>query len=184
MKAANRYDPHPPGLFTAWLISAVLVIAAPAASIALPVAGHHAGAPTPHADFLSSFSFDAGGSTGHDFSAPLSGAWPAMPPLQPRIQIRVNRKRAIVLRENFPNPFNPSTTISFEIRRSAPVRLAIYSSTGRHLITLLEGHLDAGTYFATWDGRDKNGTAVVSGTYFVQLQAAGEQQSRRITLVK
>ncbi len=120
----------------------------------------------------------------HDFSRAYFDRQALARTAPPGIRVHVNKRASFVLRGNFPNPFNPNTTIIFDMRKAGPVRLAVYSSTGQHMVTLLEGHLEPGTYYAEWDGRDKNGVAAVSGTYFIQLQTAGERQSRRMTLVK
>jgi hypothetical protein len=77
-----------------------------------------------------------------------------------------------------PNPFNPVTTLSFDLPRAAVVRVTIYDVRGRHVITLLDAQLTAGHHVRRWDGRDAQGRHVPSGTYFAHLHA-GELQARR-----
>ncbi len=83
------------------------------------------------------------------------------------------------LAQNYPNPFNPQTTIAYGLPRPAQVKLAIFSSLGRHVATLAEGWQNAGRHTVTWDS---NGHA--SGAYFFKLQAGGFEQTRRMSLVK
>lgn len=59
-----------------------------------------------------------------------------------------------ILFPNYPNPFNPSTTISFSLPKENRVELAIYSISGQRVRTLLSGRMSAGTYSSVWDGRD------------------------------
>jgi ligand-binding sensor domain-containing protein len=91
---------------------------------------------------------------------------------------------------NFPNPFNPSTTISFTLPEAGTVNLAIYSITGQKVRTLL---LDDGTYksYGThktytiiWDGRDDSGVPVSSGIYLCRLTQGNHAAVGRMTLVK
>ncbi len=85
---------------------------------------------------------------------------------------------------NVPNPFNPSTELSFMLAQPGSVRLQIYSVQGRLVATLVNGELAAGRHDVTWRGLDDSGRAVASGAYIVRLDADGDTQSRRITLMK
>ncbi len=85
----------------------------------------------------------------------------------------------------YPNPFNPATTISYDVRESVPVTLAIYDVTGRRIRTLVDGQpTNAGHYELTWDGRDQSGRVVASGVYFYRLDAGGFSETRRMVLLK
>ncbi len=91
------------------------------------------------------------------------------------------------LYQNHPNPFNPTTTIRFDVPGSAarvPVTLAIFSVRGERIRVLVEAERAPGTYSETWDGRDDNGVAVGSGVYFYSLRAGTQQTSRRMVLLK
>lgn len=70
------------------------------------------------------------------------------------------------LAQNFPNPFNPSTTISFTVPRTGKVKLTIYDALGRLVAVLQDGVLNAGTYERAWNA------TVPSGMYFYRLEAA------------
>jgi hypothetical protein len=72
-----------------------------------------------------------------------------------------------------PNPFNPSTTVDFELAASGKAELAVYDATGRLLRRLVDSDLGAGKHSATWDGRDSAGREVGSGSYFFQLTVDG-----------
>jgi hypothetical protein len=84
-----------------------------------------------------------------------------------------------------PNPFNPSTTITFALARPDNARLDVYTIDGRHVRTLVDRGLGAGPHSASWDGKDKTGQAVGSGTYFYRLTTAGGfSEAGRMVLVK
>jgi len=75
-----------------------------------------------------------------------------------------------VLRPNYPNPFNPSTTIGFSLLESADVRLEIYNLQGRKLKTLISARLGAGDHSTVWDGSDSAQRSLASGVYFYKLE--------------
>lgn len=89
-----------------------------------------------------------------------------------------------VLEPNTPNPFNPMTTIRFEVDRPGPATLRIYSVNGALVRTLVKGPLAVGRYHATWDGRDENGRSVGSGVYIYQLSSAARNLARKMSLLK
>jgi hypothetical protein len=92
--------------------------------------------------------------------------------------------REVALTGNYPNPFNPTTTISFTTSASSLVVLSIYDAQGRLVTTLVNGSKPAGSFTAAWSGRDSNGVPVASGVYFVRLQSSGQTQTRKIVLLK
>ena len=85
---------------------------------------------------------------------------------------------ATLLGANYPNPFNPSTKFSFALDRDAQVSLAVFDLRGHLVRTVVEGRLAAGDYSNAyaWDGRDDQGRAVTSGTYFYRLTTDGRVQ--------
>jgi len=89
---------------------------------------------------------------------------------------------------NFPNPFNPSTSIEYALPQAAKVELVIYDILGRPVRTLAANTLQsAGFYRLAWDGRDEAARAVASGVYLYRLRAAGETpfvQTRKMMLIK
>ena len=88
------------------------------------------------------------------------------------------------LRQNTPNPFNPTTAITFSITKDSPVRLAVYDVNGRLLRTLADRAMSAGTHGAVWDGRDARGHAVASGVYVYRLTTDEGTLVRRMMLVR
>jgi hypothetical protein len=85
---------------------------------------------------------------------------------------------------NTPNPFNPATTIPFELGAPGHVRLQIFDVRGRLVRTLLDGVAPAGPARARWAGEDAQGRDLGSGVYFAVLEAPGFRQSRRLVLLK
>jgi hypothetical protein len=89
------------------------------------------------------------------------------------------------LHTNYPNPFNPSTTIRFDLPRSGEVTLEIFDVSGK-LIRVLAGSTDmsAGPQEVMWHGRDEADRQVPSGVYFYRLEAAGQSETKQMVLLK
>jgi hypothetical protein len=85
---------------------------------------------------------------------------------------------------NFPNPFNPSTTISYTIDNPNEVLIQIFNSNGQHIRTLLNEYQSAGTHSVFWDGRDKDGNILPSGIYFYRIKAGNQEFSKKMILTK
>jgi len=86
---------------------------------------------------------------------------------------------------NTPNPFNPSTTVVFELPAPARVRLDVFGAGGAHVRTLADGSRAAGVHGVDWDGRDDAGRAVASGVYFARLAVDGTiVDTRKLALLK
>ena len=86
---------------------------------------------------------------------------------------------------NFPNPFNPSTTIKLELAEAGKIELAIYNIKGQKVKTLLDCTTAAGTFDCTWNGKDSSGKRVASGEYIVKLKVNGEEKAaHKIMLLK
>ncbi|MCL2064557.1 MAG: S8 family serine peptidase [Candidatus Cloacimonetes bacterium] len=88
------------------------------------------------------------------------------------------------LLSNFPNPFNPETTISFNIAEESIVSIDIFNIRGQRVRRLYEGFSERGTHAVVWNGRDDNGRDLGSGLYFYQLVAGEIVQTRRMVLLK
>ncbi len=87
---------------------------------------------------------------------------------------------------NFPNPFNPTTRIRFQLGGEIDqrVRLDIYDVQGRLQRRLVDGTLAAGSYQHSWDGRDEYGKSLASGLYFARLKVGNRVETRKMTLLK
>lgn len=83
-----------------------------------------------------------------------------------------------------PNPFNPRTTIPFELAEAQHVRLVVYRLDGREVKTLVDAVRPRGSGFVIWNGDDAHGRAVASGVYAVRMEAGGTILSRRLVLVR
>ena len=93
------------------------------------------------------------------------------------------------LEQNFPNPFNSSTTIRFEVpfeqgRSEVHTTLTVYNILGQKVRTLLDERKTAGRYHVIWDGRNDQGSSVASGIYFYRLRIGGNAESKKMTLLK
>ncbi len=86
---------------------------------------------------------------------------------------------------NYPNPFNPSTTISFNVlSENQQTELTIYNLKGQKIKTLLNENLTMGMHSVTWDGKDDNGRNVASGVYFYQVKCGTVSESKKMILMK
>ena len=89
-----------------------------------------------------------------------------------------------MLSQNFPNPFNPNTTIQFDIPENSDVKLSVYNVRGQLVNTLINENLLAGPHQITWNGTDNSNRAVSSGIYFYRIEANGQSETRRMVLMK
>ncbi len=95
--------------------------------------------------------------------------------------------KVFALAQNSPNPFNPSTTISYSVpegQNGVQVRLDVYDLRGQRVRSLVNEARDAGTYTVFWNGTDERGGRVASGVYFYRLQAGGFVQTRKMVMLK
>jgi hypothetical protein len=83
-----------------------------------------------------------------------------------------------------PNPFNPQTTVSFELAQAQDVRVSIYGLDGRLIRVLGEGPHPAGSHNLVWKGKDHSGRTVGSGVYFVMVQGREDTRRLKVTLLK
>ncbi len=92
------------------------------------------------------------------------------------------------LNQNFPNPFNPSTEIKYDLPTRAKVLLKVFNLLGQEVATLVDEDKLAGNYSATWDGRSDSGAPVASGIYFYKLIAEADNnefvETKKMMLLK
>ena len=88
------------------------------------------------------------------------------------------------LLQNFPNPFNPATHISYTLPHAGRVMLKIFNLNGQEIVTLVDGIQPAGAHAVAWDGRDAHGQKVCSGIYLYQLQAGAFAGSKKMLLIE
>ncbi len=88
------------------------------------------------------------------------------------------------LRGNYPNPFNPETAISFDMKEAGNVSIDIYNVKGQKVKTLANDHYNAGRHSVIWDGVDDNNSSVSSGVYFYKMQSGTYTKSKKMILMK
>ncbi len=86
--------------------------------------------------------------------------------------------------QNYPNPFQDQTTITYEVERAGPVTVTVYDLLGRRVRTLIDETQPAGAYQVGWDGRDAAGQPVASGTYFYRLRVGEAVSSKQALRIK
>nr|MBN2278142.1 T9SS type A sorting domain-containing protein [candidate division Zixibacteria bacterium] len=88
------------------------------------------------------------------------------------------------LRQNFPNPFNASTSIEFDLPKAGQIELMIYNALGRKVRSLINSGYEAGRHSIIWDGNDQSGRPAASGIYFYVIKAGDFSESRKMMLLK
>ena len=88
------------------------------------------------------------------------------------------------LSKNYPNPFNPSTTIPYELKEEGLVSMVVYDLNGAEVKTLISKNVSAGSYQAVWNGLNNTGQNVASGRYIVKMSAPGFSDTITMTLLK
>ena len=91
---------------------------------------------------------------------------------------------SLALAANYPNPFNPATSIAYSLPQRTTVRLDVINILGQLVTTLVDREQPAGDYSVTWDGTDHGGRPVASGIYFYRLATAERSLSRKMILMK
>ncbi|MFQ6105305.1 MAG: FG-GAP-like repeat-containing protein [Candidatus Glassbacteria bacterium] len=123
---------------------------------------------------------DAQHTSNYDFRPPVG--------IAEETQGGFNHHAITTLLQNFPNPFNPNTTISFDVQSdkeiTQTVNLTIYDIRGRRVKVLIDRGLEAGRHRVIWDGKDEKGIEVASGIYFYQVKAGGYIYTRKMTLMR
>lgn len=88
------------------------------------------------------------------------------------------------LKQNAPNPFNPTTVLSYDLPKASQVSLEVYNVLGQNVKTLVDQFQEAGTNSVMWDGTDNGGSQVASGLYFYRLTADGFQATKKMMMLK
>jgi hypothetical protein len=89
-----------------------------------------------------------------------------------------------LLEQNFPNPFNPSTFIRYQLSAKGTVQLVVYDMLGRLVTTLVNAVEESGSHSVVWDGTNDHGEKMSSGIYFYRLKSASSVISKKMVLVK
>ncbi len=88
------------------------------------------------------------------------------------------------LEKNYPNPFNPSTSIPFQLKEAGYVSLKVYDMSGSLIKTLASDYRDAGSYEVIWNGLNNDGQQVASGQYILQMSAPNYSNTLQMTFLK
>ncbi len=91
---------------------------------------------------------------------------------------------AFALHDCYPNPFNPVTTISYDLQVATNVQLVVYNLIGQRVATLVDEHQNAGSYQVDWNSINENGQTVASGIYIYNLTAGSFVETKRMMLLK
>ena len=89
-----------------------------------------------------------------------------------------------MLLKNHPNPFNPSTTITYHVVQSGPVTLSVYNLMGQRMATLVNKQQTAGSHRLQWNGKLTNGSQAPAGIYILRLETGAQIMTRKISLLK
>ena len=100
------------------------------------------------------------------------------------IRIEVSAPKDYKLYDNFPNPFNPSTKIAFELPKASHVKLIIYDIVGREVAKIADADYSTGYIELTWNGTNKNGTMVASGVYFYRISTDKWNNVKKMMMLK
>ena len=95
-----------------------------------------------------------------------------------------NESKSFAFGQNFPNPFNPTTKITYRLNKPAQVRLSVYDITGREVNRLVDRYQSVGDYNISWNSNDDNGQKMASGMYFARLNVDNENVSRKMVMTK
>ncbi|GEM_PF-3192928 len=96
----------------------------------------------------------------------------------------VDAAEGVTIRGNYPNPFNPTTGISFYLPEASRVTLDIYNSAGQRIITLADQYYAAGDHTVAWDGRSTSGRHVYSGVYFCRIRTGATTVTKKMVLLR
>ncbi|MBI9031733.1 T9SS type A sorting domain-containing protein [bacterium] len=85
---------------------------------------------------------------------------------------------------NFPNPFNPETTINFSLNKGSHIKLEVFNILGQHINTLVNEYKSSGNHGVLWAGKDKNNNNLSSGIYLYKMTAGGQTKLNKMILIK
>ncbi|MBN1482473.1 CSLREA domain-containing protein [candidate division KSB1 bacterium] len=100
------------------------------------------------------------------------------------LKVEIDAPKVFMLYQNYPNPFNAETRIGFDLPKRTQVTLRIYDALGRHVRTLVDEYMNAGSHTISWDGKDSNRVHISSGLYIYSLKADGFWQKRKMILIR
>ena len=114
----------------------------------------------------------------------IQQGWRGLPEPASNAGVDVADISGIRLGRNVPNPFSTETTISFNLRSRAEVRLEVYTLTGRLVRTLVDRSVEAGLHHVIWDGKDNSGKEVGSGVYYYRMVSEDNSHAGKMILLR
>jgi hypothetical protein len=102
----------------------------------------------------------------------------------PESEETISLPQAFGLLQNFPNPFNASTILRYQLREASEVKLRVYNLFGQEVRRLVDGKVKSGTHSVLWDGRDSSGRDVASGVYLYKMRAGDFVKVRNMVLIR
>ncbi|MCC7429908.1 T9SS type A sorting domain-containing protein [bacterium] len=98
--------------------------------------------------------------------------------------VQANNNSDYELKQNFPNPFNPTTTIPYSIKKAGEISVSIFNILGQEIRSFSALHTEPSEGSFVWDGKDNNGNLVTSGVYFYKMEANNFTSIKKAILVK
>ena len=125
--------------------------------------------------------YDLGSNQGDDAGIRVRGTYPLAQSVDDEESIS---PYTFSLAENYPNPFNPKTTIEYSLKVRSHVSIVVYNLIGQEIRTLVDELKPAGSYVTHWDGTDADGHEAATGVYFYQIRADDFAATRKMLLLK
>jgi len=118
-----------------------------------------------------------------------SGGRPEVQSVHPEFATQYVVKEAAVptvfaLHQNSPNPFNPTTSIKYDMPKAGDVQIAVFNVLGQRVTDLVNGYQEAGSHEVVWNGKDDGGSSVASGIYFYRIKTSEFSDTKKMLLMK
>ena len=132
-------------------------------------------------DFVNDISFD---NEGNVWFSTRGGASLLRDELATNVSEKEKSPYIFNLNNNYPNPFNPTTTIEYQLKSAGKVIVSIYNTIGQLISMLVNENQTPGFYSVVWDGRNNEGAVVPSGVYFYYLVSGNFSQTKKMLYLK
>jgi len=134
-------------------------------------------------------SWSDGGGQSHTYTVPSSNDtvtanFSVVPPDDVEDIAHTKLPTEFALAQNFPNPFNPETVISYSTPKPAQIRIEIYNAIGKKIRTLVDDYVQAGQHQIIWDGKNDNGIQVSTGIYYYIMQSGSFRSMKKAVFMK
>ncbi len=117
-----------------------------------------------------------------------SSGRPEVQSVHPEFETQFVAKDAVpsvfALHQNSPNPFNPTTSIKYDMPKAGDVQIAVFNVLGQRVTDLVNGYQEAGSHEVVWNGKDDAGSSVASGIYFYRIKTSEYSDTKKMVLLK